>query len=91
MFKQVNGIKVQLTPDEVSEIEAAEAVYISEAPQRAGEAIDKKRSKEYPHIGDQLDAILKGFEQLRANGNELPDELDAVIQTWRQVKLDNPK
>lgn len=42
-------------------------------------------------IGDQLDAILKGFNQLRFNGIPLPQDLDDILGKWTQIKKDNPK
>lgn len=53
--------------------------------------ITAKRAAEYPDIGDQLDAILKGFNQLRMQGTDLPADLDSIVAKWLQVKKDNPK
>lgn len=49
------------------------------------------RAAAYPAIGDQLDAILKGFNQFRLDGINLPSELDSVINSWLKVKNDIPK
>lgn len=51
----------------------------------------KLRAEAYPSIGDQLDAVLKGFNQLRFNGTDLPADLDAVIGQWLAVKAQYPK
>jgi len=91
MHKQVNGKRVELSAAEVAEYEARQLKHASEAPQRAEEEVDAKRVKAYPKIGDQLDAILKSFEQMKANGIFINEELDAIIAQWRQVKVDNPK
>lgn len=49
------------------------------------------RALEYPDIGDQLDAILKGFSSLRGGGQTLPPETDDLINTWEVIKLKYPK
>jgi hypothetical protein len=49
------------------------------------------RAAEYPAIGDQLDALLKGFAQLGTQGATLPPDLAAVIDTWQAVKAAHPK
>lgn len=51
----------------------------------------ESRVNEYPDIGDQLDAILKGFNQLRLNGTDLPADLDSVVSKWLAVKKKYPK
>lgn len=50
-----------------------------------------KRSAEYLPVGDQLDAILKSFNNLRFEGESLPDDLDAVVNHWLGVKKKHPK
>lgn len=52
---------------------------------------EDKRRMEYPDIGDQLDAILKGFNQLRLNGTDLPQDLDDIVGEWLSVKAKYPK
>lgn len=49
------------------------------------------RKNEYPELGEQLDAILKGFNQMRLNGESLPDDLDNIINQWLAVKAKYPK
>lgn len=49
------------------------------------------RAAEYPPIGDQLDAILKGFNQLRLQGTDLPADLDGIVNDWLAVKKKHPK
>lgn len=53
--------------------------------------VHKTRAAEYPPIGDQLDALLKGFAQLSAQGATLPPDLAAVIDAWQAVKAAHPK
>ena len=42
-------------------------------------------------MGDQFDAILKGFNQLRLDGQDLPADLDGVIGIWLGIKSAIPK
>jgi len=42
-------------------------------------------------MGDQFDAILKGFNQLRFDGQDLPADLDEVIGIWLGIKSAIPK
>jgi len=49
------------------------------------------RLNAYPNMGDQLDAILKGFNQLRLEGQNLPADLDGVVNEWLAVKKKFPK
>ena len=42
-------------------------------------------------MGDQFDAILKGFDQLRLDGQDLPADLDGVIDIWLGIKSAIPK
>ena len=42
-------------------------------------------------IGDQLDAMLKAFNQLRLAGTGLPAEMDRLIGAWLAVKRAHPK
>ena len=53
--------------------------------------VHKARAAEYPAIGDQLDALLKGFAQLSTQGATLPEDLAAVIDAWQAVKAAHPK
>lgn len=54
----------------------------------------EKRQKAYEKslpIGDQLDAILKAFDMVLQEGNELPYELIDVIEHWQLIKEKYPK
>lgn len=44
------------------------------------------RLASYPDIGDQLDAIFKGFEALREQGIELPQETLDWMSQIREIK-----
>ena len=52
---------------------------------------DDARRAAYPALGDQLDAILKGFNTMRLGGQNLPDDLDSIINQWLAVKAEHPK
>ena len=75
----------------VAEIEAAEVewqtAYDAQAYARDRQA---RYNAELP-MGDQFDAILKGFNQLRFNGQDLPADLDEVIGIWLGIKSAIPK
>ena len=50
------------------------------------------RQDAYPHIGDQLDAILKQLNYMQMKGKtNLIRELDGVVAQWLKVKRDHPK
>lgn len=42
-------------------------------------------------IGDQLDALIKGFKAARDAGVDLPDDTDALINWSDQIKAAYPK
>jgi len=85
--------------DEVERLEAeaqatAQAVVDeAEALEAAKTYADHRRARyddELP-MGDQFDAILKGFDQLRLAGQDLPADLDGVIDIWLGIKSAIPK
>ena len=85
--------------DEVERLEAeaqatAQAVVDeAEALEAAKTYADHRRARynaELP-MGDQFDAILKGFDQLRLGGQDLPADLDGVIDIWLGIKSAIPK
>jgi len=49
------------------------------------------RERDYPSIGEQLDTILKAFNQLRLSGTGLPKEMDELLGKWLAVKRAPPK
>jgi predicted transcriptional regulator len=53
--------------------------------------IAKLRAAEYPDMGDQLDAVMKGFAAAQVGGMVLPDETKAWIDACQQVKKKYPK
>lgn len=44
------------------------------------------RQAAYMAIGDQLDAVMKGFDALRARGIELPEETIQWIEHCKSIK-----
>ncbi len=48
------------------------------------------RQVEYPDIGDQLDTIMKQFNQLRLSGQPMIQEMDDLIGECLAVKSRNP-
>lgn len=50
-----------------------------------------KRAREYPPIGDQLDAVVKMAAALKAGGTDLPPEMVALIDKVSEVKARHPK
>lgn len=55
------------------------------------ERVREMRSATYSPIGDQLDALMKGFEALRAQGISFPKETNEWIDTCRVTKSRYPK
>jgi hypothetical protein len=92
MYKQVNDKRVKLSAEEEKQIKdewAAEEQrkldYI------ANERYRDDRAKEYPYIGDQLDALMKQFAYMRLNGVDLAEDLDRVLGEVLAVKRKHPK
>lgn len=54
------------------------------------DTVQQKRRATYPSLGDPLDAMLKAFESLAAQGLHLPEELTAVMQQWQATKEQHP-
>jgi len=46
-----------------------------------------RRAREYPNIGDQLDAVLKYLE----TKNDLTFSINEIINEWNAVKVKYPK
>lgn len=49
------------------------------------------RERRYMPVGEQLDAILKGFKALQSQGFLLPDETADWVRHCEQVKERAPK
>lgn len=78
----VNGVGeidfVDMTDQEVSALSSS---YVT--------PYDQLRRNEYPQIGDQLDAILKFFDNF--DSATLPQDLIDIIDEWKTVKDQYPK
>ena len=68
--------------DDGAEVEA----YVEYVPTYA-----ERRAREYPAIGDQLDAIIKELNYRRMNGENLIAEMDSIVGLCLAVKKDYPK
>jgi len=80
--------QTQPTDAEITaEITRLQAEYDAQAYARDRQA---RYRAELP-MGDQFDAILKGFNQLRFDGQNLPADLDEVIGIWLGIKSAIPK
>ncbi len=92
MFKMVDGISVEMGAAEADAMQAEwDANDAARLLYEQKEAYKDKRRDAYPPIGDQLDALLKGFQSLKAGGEILPAELDSILSDWNAVKASNPK
>ena len=68
--------------------------FVTPEPPPDTRTYDEKRRDRYNAelpMGDQFDAILKGFNQLRLDGQDLPADLDEVIGIWLGIKSAIPK
>lgn len=50
----------------------------------------ERRRREYPDIGDQLDAVYKLARKLREQGHQLPPETEQWIDHCQEVKTKYP-
>lgn len=58
---------------------------------KSADQVREARAAQYPAIGDQLDAVFRLAEALRAAGMALPPDTLAWIDTLNAVKTANPK
>jgi hypothetical protein len=77
MKKLVDGVLMDMTPEEQAEHEAAHAATMAK---QARTEYAKNRAAEYPSIGDQLDALWKGG-----------DAATAMLAQVQAVKAKYPK
>jgi DNA repair exonuclease SbcCD ATPase subunit len=78
-----------LTPDEIKQRDKDEKEFQKESERREENAYRDKRAAEYMAIGDQLDAIWKGFEALM-DGKPLPLETVEALRDIKMVKEKHP-
>jgi len=87
--KNVNGVDVPLTDEEIKEYNKKNDKWAKEAKERERAFIARQRKKEYPDIGDQLDALLKYFDNEMTVKEQTA--LAGVISKWKEVKERYPK
>lgn len=79
--KLVNGVQVELTPEEIAELGAMEAEHASEQAEKARTKYQRDRAAEYPPMADYLDGIVKGDQA----------QVQAYIDACLAVKAKYPK
>ena len=79
-IKMVNGVAVEMTPEDIKIREAEKVRDEKEAEEYAKVKYKDDRKMAYPEIGDQLDDLFKQG----AFSKDMSDKL-------QQVKTDNPK
>lgn len=61
------------------------------SPDYLNKVVYEKRRAEYPAIGDQLDALLKQFDDMELAGLNLNPEFRQIKDQWNAVKVKYPK
>ena len=93
LTKVVNGERYIISPEEELKVrdewtkeDAKVQLYIDTLKYK------DDRKKEYPDIGEQLDAILKTLNYMQLDGQtDLVKDLDGIIGKWLAVKAKYPK
>lgn len=89
MHKIVNGIKIEMTPEEILAREIESAQFQAEAHKVR---YRKKRVAAYPTTGDQLDVLWKVVAKLvTADKDLVPDEAKAMLAKIVDIKETHPK
>ena len=81
LYKMVDGVQVELTPEEVAECEARDAAWVDEQAELAKSEYKRARAAEYPPMADYLDGIVKGDQA----------QVQAYIDACLAVKEKYPK
>jgi hypothetical protein len=84
-FKQVDGVKIELTSEEIDTLVAEEEAHAAVLVEKAKTKYRRDRRKAYAPIGDQLDML---FHDMTAGKCDKTGDWYAAIA---KVKLDNPK
>jgi hypothetical protein len=88
MHKLVNGIKVDLTAEEIAQRQAEEAAFAeAQAKIIPTPAYVSQRKSAYPNIGDQLDMLWHSIDQNPALKSQYFDFYEAI----KAVKVKHPK
>lgn len=86
MHKIVNGKRVPLSSEDVSQLIKDKMKWERSKAQRELEQTKEKRLKEYPSIGDQLQEILLYLDKR----DDLPESLRTMIDNYKAVKTKYP-
>jgi hypothetical protein len=88
MHKLVNGIKVDLTAEEIAQRQQDEIAFAeAQAKIIPTPAYVSKRKSAYPSIGDQLDMLWHSIDQNSALKSQYFDFYEAI----KAVKVKHPK
>ena len=88
MHKLVNGIKVDLTAEEIAQKQQDEIAFAeAQAKIIPTPAYVSQRKSAYPNIGDQLDMLWHSIDQNPALKSQYFDFYEAI----KAVKVKNPK
>jgi hypothetical protein len=86
----IDASHIDLTPAEIAQREEDERQHQIYAGQMAETEYKRQRAAEFMPIGDQLDAVMRGFSALRGQ-IALPAETSAWIDHCIAVKAKYPK
>jgi muconolactone delta-isomerase len=85
MKKMVNGVEVDLTPEEIEEFKAREAEHAAKLIEDAKIEYRLKRKSEYPPIEDVVVALLEAYQEGR------PEMLKNIMAKRMDIKKKYPK
>ena len=90
MYKQVDGVRVKMTPKEITEKKTLQEQWLKEQSKN-NETIQEpyinQRRNDYPPIGDQLDMIWHTIDK----DAELQHKFYDFYQTVKKTKVKFPK
>ena len=92
MYKQVNGVRVKMTAEEIAEQETLQTQWLEEQSKN-NETITEQapyifqRRNAYPEIGDQLDMLWHSIDQ----NPKLKSEYFEFYEAIKAVKVKHPK
>ena len=90
--KLIDGVRIELTQEEIAELNAKDLAYLEEQSQN-NESITEQapyinqRKNAYPEIGDQLDMLWHSIDQ----DAELKQKYFDFYQAIKSVKVKYPK
>lgn len=88
LYVNVNGTQIEVSPEEEARIRAS---WETEKARRASVNYKGQRRREYPDIGEQLDALWKIINQLRLEGVNIPQDGDDMLGRILTIKKKHPK